>query len=181
MTVATYIAFLRAVNVGQRWVKMERLRAHLSDNGFDDVVTHIQSGNVRVTTSMRSVAKVESALRDLISDEFGFDVPVIARTPAALRQTAADADSAQSPLGDDARRYVTFTTGGISADGRRALEAWDEPGERVLVLGSDVLLFLTKPAHQAKLTNARLERLTGATGTARDLKVVRALAEKWGS
>ena len=96
MTVATYIGFLRAVNVGQRWVKMERLRAHLSDNGFDDVVTHIQSGNVRVTTSMRSVAKVESALRGLISDEFGFDVPVIVRTPAALRQTAADAD-ARSP------------------------------------------------------------------------------------
>ncbi len=48
------------------------------------------------------------------------------------------------------------------------------------MLGSDVVLFLTKPAHEAKLTNARLERLTGATGTARDIKVVRALAEKWG-
>jgi uncharacterized protein (DUF1697 family) len=178
---ATFVAFLRAVNVGQRWVKMAHLREHLTAHGFTDVVTHIQSGNVRVTTPMRSVAKVETALRDLISEEFGFDVPVIARTPTALRQTAADADSAPSPLGDDARRYVTFTTGGISADGRLALEAWDEPGERVLVLGSDVLLFLTKPAHQAKLTNARLERLTGATGTARDIKVVRALAEKWGS
>jgi uncharacterized protein (DUF1697 family) len=177
---ATYIGFLRAVNVGQRWVKMERLRAHLSDHGFDDVVTHIQSGNVRVTTPMRSTAKVEASLRSLISDEFGFDVPVVVRSPAELRRTAADADAVDSPLGADARRYVTFTTGGISADGRAALEAWAEPGERVVVLGSDVLLFLTKPAHQAKLTNVRLERLTGATGTARDIKVVRALAEKWG-
>lgn len=176
----TYIGFLRAVNVGQRWVKMERLRAHLSDNGFGDVVTHIQSGNVRVTTSMRSVAKVETSLRSLISDEFGFDVPVVVRTPTGLRRTTAAADAAESPLGPDARRYVTFTTGGISAEGRRALEGWDEPGERVVVLGDDVLLLLTKPAYQAKLTNARLERLTGATGTARDLKVVRALAEKWG-
>lgn len=177
---ATFVAFLRAVNVGQRWVTMQHLRDHLSEHGFTDVVTHIQSGNVRVTTSMRSVAKVESTLRGLISEEFGFDVPVIARTPAALRRAATEAEAATSPLGADARRYVTFTTGGISADGRAALEAWDEPGERVLVLGDDVLLFLTKPAHQAKLTNARLERLTGATGTARDLKVVRALAEKWG-
>lgn len=176
----TFVAFLRAVNVGQRWVKMERLRAHLSDHGFDDVVTHIQSGNVRVTTPLRSVAEVETTLRDLISEEFGFDVPVVARTPTQLRRTAADADEVDSPLGAEARRYVTFTTGGISAVGRTALEEWDEPGERVVVLGSDVLLFLTKPAHQAKLTNARLERLTGATGTARDLKVVRALAEKWG-
>ncbi len=177
---ATYIGFLRAVNVGQRWVKMDRLRAHLSDNGFADVVTHIQSGNVRVTTSLRSVAKVEASLRSVISEEFGFDVPVIVRRPAELRRTATDADAVDSPLGPEARRYVTFTTGGISTEGRTALEAWEEPGERVVVLGDDVLLLLTKPAHQAKLTNVRLERLTGATGTARDIKVVRALAEKWG-
>ncbi len=46
-------------------------------------MTHIQSGNVRVTTSMRSAAKVEASLRSLISDEFGFDVPVVVRRPAA--------------------------------------------------------------------------------------------------
>ena len=70
--------------------------------------------------------------------------------PPQLRRTAADADAVDSPLGADARRYVTFMTGGIGADGRAALEAWAEPGERVVVLGSDVLLFLTKPAHQAE-------------------------------
>jgi len=177
----TYIGFLRAVNVGQRWVKMERLRDHLSANGFADVVTHIQSGNVRVTTSMRSASRVESTLREVISAEFGFDVPVIVRSPADVRRTAVEADALESPLGSQARRYVTFTTGGITASGRTALEEWDEPGERAVVLGSDVVLFLTKPAHGVKLTNARLERLTGATGTARDLKVVRALAEKWGA
>jgi uncharacterized protein (DUF1697 family) len=179
VSVATYIAFLRAVNVGQRWVKMERLRTHLSGHGFDDVVTHIQSGNVRVTTSVRSAPQLERSLRALISEEFGFDVPVIVRTPAQLRRTADAAETLDSPLGADARRYVTFTTGGISAAGRMALEEWSEPGERVTVVGADVVLFLTKAAHEAKLTNARLEKLTGATGTARDIKVVRALADKW--
>lgn len=176
---ATFIAFLRAVNVGQRWVKMAHLREHLGSSGFTDVETHIQSGNVRVTTTLRSAAKVEARLREVISEEFGFDVPVVVRTPAQLRRTAEQAEQASSPLGPDARRYVTFTTGGLSGPGRSALEAWDEDGERVVVLDPDVLLLLTKPAHQAKLTNARLERLTGATGTARDLKVVRALVEKW--
>ncbi|WP_374969149.1 DUF1697 domain-containing protein [Terrabacter sp. BE26] len=177
----TYIAFLRAVNVGQRWVKMERLRKHLAASGFGEVATHIQSGNVRVTTSMSTADEVETTLRLLLSDEFGFDVPAIVRSPAELSRTAARADAVESPLGPEARRYVTFTTGPMSAAGRAALEGWDVPGERVLVLGSDVVLFLTKPAHEAKLTNARLERVTGATGTARDIKVVRALAEKWGA
>ena len=76
---------------------------------------------------------------------------------------------------------MTMTTGGLSAQGRTALDQWDAPGERAVVIGDDVVLFLTKPSHEAMLTNARLEKLTGATGTARDIKVVRALAEKWGS
>jgi hypothetical protein len=33
----------------------------------------------------------------------------------------------------------------------------------------------------AKLTNVRIERLTGAFGTARNITVVRALADKWGA
>lgn len=175
----SHIAFLRAVNVGGRWVKMERLRAVLDDNGFDEVVTHIQSGNVRLTTPLRSPAKVEATLRKVISEEFGFDVPVIVRTPARLRVLATEADALESPLGEEARRYVTFLTGTMREGAAEALGAWDEPGERVRVLGHDVVLFLTKPAHQVRLTNARLERLTGATGTARDIKVVRTLAEKW--
>ncbi len=176
---ATYVAFLRAVNVGGRWVKMDRLREHLSANGFTDVASYIQSGNLRVGTRLRSAAKVEQTLRSLISDEFGFEVPVVVRTPDQLRSLAAAADALESPLGSQAHRYVTVTAGGLGDAGREALEAWDVPGERALVIGEDVVLFLTKPAHEAKLTNARLEKLTGATGTARDLTVVRALAEKW--
>ncbi|MEO7751976.1 MAG: DUF1697 domain-containing protein [Terracoccus sp.] len=176
---ATYVAFLRAVNVGGRWVKMDRLRDHLSANGFTDVASHIQSGNLRVGTRMRSAAKVEQTLRTLVSEEFGFEVPVVVRTPDQLRSLAAAADALESPLGPEAHRYVTVTTGGLGDAGRAALEAWDVPGERALVVGEDVVLFLTKPAHEARLTNARLEKLTGATGTARDLTVVRALVEKW--
>ena len=44
---ATFIAFLRAVNVGKRQVKMAGLRSELEANGFTDVATFIASGNVR--------------------------------------------------------------------------------------------------------------------------------------
>ena len=177
----TYVAFLRAVNVGNRWVKMERLREVLTDNGFGDVATHIQSGNVRVTTSMRSLAKVEAARRETISQAFGFDVPVIVRTPRQLRQIAVEADALDSPLSPESRRYVTFTSGAVSPSGVAALESWAAPGEAARIVGRDVVLFLDTPSHTAELTNARIEKLLGATGTARDIKVVRALADKWGA
>jgi uncharacterized protein (DUF1697 family) len=41
-----YVAFLRAVNVGGRIVKMERLRKIFEELKFKNVKTFIQSGNV---------------------------------------------------------------------------------------------------------------------------------------
>jgi uncharacterized protein (DUF1697 family) len=176
----TYIGFLRAVNLGStRKVSMQKLRDLLSDKGFQDVETYIQSGNVKVRTGTRSVAKVERELRALISDAFGFDVPVVVRTPARLKRLAAEADALESPIAPDARRYVTFMTGDIDTAGVEALHAWDVPTEGARVLDHDVVLFLADGVQGAKLNIDRIEKLTGAVGTARNITVVRALAQKW--
>ncbi|MBO1754426.1 DUF1697 domain-containing protein [Allobranchiibius sp. CTAmp26] len=177
----TYVVFLRAVNVRPRWVKMAVLRDLLSDNSFTDVETHIQSGNLRIGSTMRSAAKVRTELERLIGAEFGFEVPCVVRTPAALATVAVYAEGLPSPFPDDEpRRYVTFCAAPVTADAVRLLDGWEEPGERLRVHGSEVYWWLTKPAHEAKMTNARLERTVG-TATTRDLKVVRTLAERWGS
>ncbi|MDQ6716057.1 MAG: DUF1697 domain-containing protein [Actinomycetota bacterium] len=175
----TFVAFLRAVNVSPRWVKMEALRKHLSDNGFQDVETHIQSGNVRLTTSRRSATKVRDELSDLLSTEFGFDIQVVVRTPKQLAALVDDVADLPSPLSSSARIYVALADGTVSAEGRRVLESWDRPGERAAVRGHDVVLWLEVPAHAAKLTNARIEKAVGTAVTTRDIKVLRALAEKW--
>ena len=176
----TWIGFLRAVNVGKRQVKMQTLRELLADNGFDDVETHIQSGNLKVNSATRSAATVEKELRSLISDAFGFDVPVVVRTPAQLRRLADEAEALESPIVPDAGRYVTFMTGDLDAEGVEALHAWDVETEAARVVGNDIVLFLAAGVQGSKLTNARIEKLTGAVGTARNITVVRALAAKWG-
>jgi hypothetical protein len=55
------------------------------------------------------------------------------------------------------------------------------PREAARVIGQDVVLFLAAGVQGAKLSNARIEKLTGAVGTARNITVVRTLASKWGS
>ncbi len=175
----TWIGFLRAVNVGKRQMKMQTLRELLEDKGFDDVETHIASGNLRVRSATRSAARVETQLRTLISESFGFDVPVVVRTPAELRRLAVAADALESPIAD-AGRYVTFMTGDLDPAGVEALHAWDRETEAARVVGNDIVLFLAAGVQGAKLTNVRIEKLTGAVGTARSMTVVRALADKWG-
>jgi uncharacterized protein (DUF1697 family) len=174
---ATYIAFLRAVNVGGRKVPMADLRGHLEEAGFADVVTYIQSGNLRVGSTMRSAAKVEAGLEKAMSTAFGFDIPAIVRRPEELVELVKA--SPANPLGDNARHYVSFLRAKPSAKQAKEMNGWDVDGERMVVVGRDVHLWFEKPSHEAKLNNTRIEKLAGTQSTNRNWTVVTALAEKW--
>ena len=109
---ATYIAFLRAINVGGRFFKMADLRKGLSDKGFSDVESYIQSGNLRLTSGLRSVAEVELAVETALEELCGFTVSTIVRTPSQLAGVTAYGMGLESPLATlpegEVRRYVTF-------------------------------------------------------------------------
>lgn len=177
---ARHVAFLRAVNVSPRWVKMERLRELLSDKGFGDVATHIQSGNVRFDTTLRSRPKIVAALESAMEAEFGFPVPVVLRSPAQLDEIVSAATRFDDPIPGVERRYVTLCAETPSAEAARTLDEWDADGERLKVVGDEIHWWLSKSTHQAKISNARLEKLVGVA-TTRDLKVMRTLADKWGA
>jgi len=175
----TYIAFLRALNVGGRFAKMADLRAGLAPKGFDEVETYIQSGNLRVMSSMRSVSEAEAALETALEELCGFSVRTIVRTPEQLGELASYGTGLAAPLGGEPRRYVTFLKDEPDDEFTTMMNGWDVAGERAHVNGREVYLWLAHPSHQAKLSNARIER-GGVVATTRDWKVVTALGEMWG-
>ncbi len=178
---AQYVVLLRAVNVGGRKLNMGEAREALEDNGFTEVASHIQTGNFLVGTRLRSDLKVEAEVSRVLSAHAGYDIVAIARRPAELTQLVADVDGTPPLLAKSRARYVSFCTMAPGADQARELEDWDGDGEAAKVIGKDVLLEYEVPFNEAKLTGARIERLLGVPGTARNMTVVRALAEKWGS
>ena len=56
----THVAFLRAVNLGKRTVKMPHLIDLVRGLGYDDVWTHINSGNVVFEASGSRVTSLTS-------------------------------------------------------------------------------------------------------------------------
>jgi uncharacterized protein (DUF1697 family) len=83
--VPTWVALLRAVNLGARnKVSMPKLRDALAAEGFTDVKTYVNSGNVVLDSTLRSPAKVGQAVHDVIVDHFGVDTPVMMRTGPQL-------------------------------------------------------------------------------------------------
>src|SRR5690242_7668698 len=82
----TWVSLLRGVNLGARnQVSMPALRTALEADGFADVRTYVQSGNVVARSAHRSPAAVGSAVAAAVRREFGLDVPVVVRSPAELR------------------------------------------------------------------------------------------------
>jgi uncharacterized protein (DUF1697 family) len=180
----TYVALLRALNVGGRYYKMADLRDHLTGSGLEDVETHIQTGNVRFRTSMRSAAKVEKHVETVLGEHCKFEVPSVIFTPQELRQVYDDAMGIEPPsfaANGEQRRYVTFfkVAHAPKADVAKQIEAWDEPGESAVVIGRATHIWLDRPTMEAKFFAAFKKALS--PGTNRDLKVVTTLNDRWGA
>jgi uncharacterized protein (DUF1697 family) len=80
---AQYLTLLRGINVGGKsLIKMAELKQALQDDGFANVKTYIQSGNVFVTTPERSKIKVADSVSATIAEQFDLDVRVVAFTKA---------------------------------------------------------------------------------------------------
>jgi uncharacterized protein (DUF1697 family) len=174
----TYIAFLRAINVGKRQFRKAAIVKACEDAGFTDVETYINTGNVRVTTPLRSRAKVEAALEKAFRAEAGFEVPTIVLTPAELSAVAAYAE--QAGEGHRGRHYVSLLKDPPTATAVAKLDGAGGDGERAVVDGRAVHLLLGENYHEATLDNALIEKHLGVA-TNRNLTVIRTLAEKWGA
>ena len=83
---ATYILLLRGVTPsGRNKIPMARFRDVLEKAGFAHVRTYIQSGNALVDTDLPAQA-VEKSVRELIRNQIGPDLVVLARTGSPLEE-----------------------------------------------------------------------------------------------
>jgi uncharacterized protein (DUF1697 family) len=97
-----YVALLRGINVGgNNIIRMADLRACLEADGFDDVRTYIQSGNVLFTASGSAVT-LTARLERTLGKEFGYEATVGVRS---ARQLRAIVDAAPEGFSADRERY----------------------------------------------------------------------------
>lgn len=177
---ATYIGFLRAINLGaMRKFPKAAIVAAVEAAGFTHVATYINTGNVRFDTTLRSRAKIEAALEKEFEAAAGFAVPTIVFTQEELCEIAAHAASLSDSLGHDGKHYVSLLKQPPTAAAIKSLDDSVTTEEVARVGGRAVHLLLGENYHEARLTNAQVEKHLGVA-TNRNLTVVRALAEKWG-
>jgi uncharacterized protein (DUF1697 family) len=174
---AVHVAFLRAINLGstRRFAKDDVARV-TEAAGFTGVATHLNTGNVRLETSLRSPARIAERLERAYRDDRGFEVPAIVLSAAELRAVLDDA--VEVGEGHAGKQYVSLLREKPSAADVRALEARSGDHERVVVRGRAAHLLLGESYQTTRLGNDVVERHLGAA-TNRTLAVVRTVVERW--
>jgi uncharacterized protein (DUF1697 family) len=163
------ILLLRGINLGpHRRVSMPDLRALLSDAGFADVRTYVQSGNV-VLSSRATPARLGAQAEALIGERFGFDVDVIVRTGEELASVVA-----RNPLADvaqDPKRYqVSFLDAEPDPEVVERISGLAVNGERLVPSGRELYTWHPEGVARSKLW----AKLAAAGGLG-----VRATARNW--
>jgi uncharacterized protein (DUF1697 family) len=177
VVMTTFVAFLRAINLGKvRRVPMADLRATLTEAGYSDVTTHLQSGNVVFASRARKPSAVADAVEALVQRDFGIDVDVMVRTGAELAKIA-DTNPLLRRRGGAANLYVAFLKSRPTAAATRALGGYDFGREEFALRGTELYLRYPDGVANSKMSTPLFERTLGTPGTVRTWKVVTRLVE----
>jgi uncharacterized protein (DUF1697 family) len=163
----TYIALLRAVNVGGTGkLPMADLKAMCVELGFSQVQTYIASGNV-VFQSALSAGKAKAALEAKLQTYAGKAVGVHIRTTAQM-QAVRDAN----PFPDGAPNRVMAIFLDAPADKAMLASVTGQKGEQIALGLNELYVHYGEGMAQSKLKIP-----TAKTGTARNMNTVGKLVE----
>jgi len=170
------LAFLRAVNVGGRQVKMDALRSAFEELGLTEVSTFIASGNVRFDTKARSLAALEGRIEAHLHGVFGFDIDTFVRTETELAAIATHEAFDAKVLAGAKTRVVGFMHSEPDAAARRAIAAFESDADHFVLHGRELHWASGLKQSESTFSNALFERALKLRATFRSITTVRKLA-----
>ncbi len=167
-SVATYVTFLRGVNLGPtNKISMPELRAMAEGLGYTDVATYINSGNL-IISSTKKAATVEREISDAIKKTFGRPIDVTVRTPAQLEKILAENPY---PDGNPSQVTVAFLTKTPAADAKEKVTAVAKDYEPFTFSGQQVYVNYSKGIGRSQLAE-KFSDIIGVSSTVRNIRTV---------
>jgi uncharacterized protein (DUF1697 family) len=170
----TRVAFLRAVNLGRRRVPMARLVEVLEELGYDDVWTHINSGNA-VFNSDAARDDLEEEIEAALEGAFGFEIATFVRTRAELQRLL---DLKPFDVGKEDTYFVTFLKSVPSVATTRALESLSNEMDTLVVRGRDVHWLMHGKSTDSSLKSKDWAIVPRRQSTSRNITMLRGLVAK---
>ena len=161
-----YIVLLKGINVGgHKKIPMAELRQLMTNNGFQEVHTYIQSGNIILKTNENEIYKIEDRISKSILDYFGFEVSVLVKTRKELQRIFDE-----SPFSQDKKKASYFMMLHNTPDETAVKEASEKiyEGEEYQIINDCIYYFYEKGLGQSKFNVNFFERRFKTFTTARN-------------
>jgi uncharacterized protein (DUF1697 family) len=154
---------------------MGELRELLDGHGYEDFHTHLQSGNV-VLSSPLTPRKLEAQLERQLTTGLGMEVRVLVRTRAELAAVVR-----RDPLGKVAttgsRYLVSFLSKRLPAKVARELEASEVAPAQLVIDGRELYAWYPDGVQRAPLAKLLDDKRLGVLSTARNWNTVTKLLQ----
>jgi uncharacterized protein (DUF1697 family) len=172
----TYIALLRAVNLGGYGkLAMADFRKLLEGLGYRNIQTYIQSGNA-VFDAPGPAKKVSQAIAAGLEKLMGAPAVVVIRTHDELGRVIAENPYAAEAASDGTKVHVAFLSDHAPASATAGLDRivsqYPMRRDRYHLSGDTLYLHLPDGAAETKFAGKSLDRACGIAGTARNWNTV---------
>lgn len=171
-----YIVLLRGINVGgHNKLPMADLRNLLNRQGYTNVSTYIQSGNILLTSDKNS-SEISRNIEELLKDKYSYNIPVITISVAELRQCFQGNPYIQSEE-DIKFLHVTFidVSPEISAIDNLSINIYNN--DEYEVKGKFIYLHTPDGFAKTKFSNTQFEKQLNTKATTRNWRTVTKLVE----
>jgi len=172
-----YVAFLRAINVGGRFVKMATLAEHFRDLGYGDAQTYINSGNVVFASASRNASTLAAAIEQALSPRLGFETHAFVRSVAQVHEVAQRGMALGSDRGL-ADVNVAFLSAALGSEQVAALNVLRSAVDDFVVQGTEVYWKCRVRQSESTFSNAVLERKLKVRTTLRRAVMLQGLSQQ---
>ena len=166
-----YLALFRGINVsGHNMIKMDALKKLMEAEGYSNVETYIQSGNVVLESPETNRDKIAKDLEILMYKEYGHNVVIFILDVADVAKAVANNPyTDREPEGQGIKKFfVAFLSGIPTAAGIDQLKKYNRGDDAFKVVDNVLYLKLATSAADSKLTNVFIENKMNIKATTRN-------------
>ena len=173
----TYVAFLRAINVGGRLVSSDRLADLFVDLGLDNVRTFLASGNV-VFSASEPADDLEPRIEAHLEEELGYDVASFVRTLETVTDLASRTPFDVAATNERTKTYVVFARTTLDANQTDTLAGLETNVDQFVPDGRHIFWLRHVEAGESMPTS-ELESAIDSPLTRRTMRTLERLASKF--
>ena len=172
-----HVAFLRAINTGNRRVKNDKLCACFEAMGFEGVSAFLASGNVVFEPRPRPRVKLETRIEQGLRDCLGYEVPTFVRSAVGVAKIASRQPFPEASVDVSAGNVqIALLSARPTVPAHKAALALATPDDALVIDGLDLYWLPKTTISDSRLNLNDLEKILGPMTIRTQRTMVRLMA-----